>query len=79
MGFFKIKKIKRGIRHYWTLKAVRKKLGLTGKSRHFRQLKRGLHNAKSKAKEYLTYEQPTSASTVYQYSGKTLSQMTGGV
>ena len=80
MGLFKINKIKRGLRHYMSMKAVRKKLGLIGKSRHIRQLKRGLHNLGSHANGSYSFDQPTSATTVgYQYQGKTLSQLSGGV
>lgn len=70
-------KLLRGLKHYQSLKAVRKKLGLTGKSRHFRQLKRSLSGLTSSLHEQL---QPVSASSVgYQHNARTLSQLTGGV
>lgn len=73
-------KLLRGLKHYASLKAVRKKIGLTGKSRHFRQIKRSFKGLLDRGKSYLAYDQPVSASTVgYQHQAKTLSQMTGGV
>lgn len=41
-----LKNPKRAVRHYVSLKAVRKKLGLTGGSRHIRQLKRSFKSDK---------------------------------
>lgn len=73
---FKLSKIKRGVKHYYTMKALRKKLGLTGSSRHIRQLKRGLSGF-SGSGSVVSPSQPTSASYVHQ--PRTLSQMTGGV
>lgn len=59
------------------MKAVRKKLGLTGNSRHVRQLKRGLKTFANPG-SVVSSSQPTSAVS-YQYQPRTLSQMTGGV
>ena len=71
----KLSKVKRGIKHYLSMKAARKKLGLTGSSRHFRQLKRSLKGLGSGS--VVSSSQPTSAVT-YQHQPRTLSQMTGG-
>lgn len=59
------------------MKAARKKLGLTGNSRHIRQLKRGLKGVVNTG-SVVSSSQPTSAMT-YQHQPRTLSQMTGGV
>lgn len=70
-----LKKAKRALRHYVSMKAVRKKIGLTGKSRHIRQIKRSLSPG-----SVLASPVSTSASTEgYRYNPRTLSQLTGGV
>ena len=74
---FKLSKVKRGIKHYYTMSALRKKLGLTGNSRHIRQLKRGFKSLSGNG-SVVSSSQPTSAAT-YQHMPRTLSQMTGGV
>lgn len=67
----------------WGLKqkASRKltrKLGISGRSKWMRQLKRGFKNGFSSGS--LSTSQPVSASTVgYQHNARTLSQLTGGV
>lgn len=72
MSFFK--KAKRAVKHYLTMKAARKKLGLTGGSRHFRQLKRSLRGGA------VAPSVSTSAYTEgYMHRPRTLSQLTGGV
>lgn len=57
-------------------KSIRKRLGLTSKSKWLRQVKRSLGIGSRPV-----YSQPVSASDLggYQYNGRTLSQLTGGV
>lgn len=72
MSFFK--KAKRAVKHYMTMKAVRKKIGLTGKNKFFRQLKRGL-----KGRSVLSSPVSTSAVTEgYQYQPRSISSLIGG-
>ena len=57
-------------------KSIRKRLGLTSKSKWVRQTKRSLGIGNSVA-----YTQPVSASDVggYQYNGRSVSQLMGGI
>lgn len=60
-----------------TNRKITRKLGVSGRSKWMRQLKRGFKNGFSSG---LSTSQPVSASTVgYQHNAKTLSQLTGGV
>ena len=58
-------------------KNIRRKLGLTSKNKWLRQLKRRVKGYTG-ASSAVASSVPTSAST-YQYQGRTLSQLMGGV
>lgn len=70
----KFSKIKRAVKHYLSMKAARRKVGLHGKSKFLRQLKRSLKPS------VVASPYSTSATTEgYRHSASTLSQLTGGV
>lgn len=70
-----LKKAKRAVKHYLTMKAARKKLGLTGKAKFLRQFRRGLRGGLS-GSAVLGGSVPTSASN---FQSRSISQLMGGV
>lgn len=73
MSFFK--KAKRALKHYFTAKALRKKIGLTGKNKFMRQLKRSLRGRTGQQMALGGY-QPTNA---VNYQPRTIASLMGGV
>lgn len=77
MGWKSIYKAgKRVLANRKVAKSIRKRLGLTSKSKWLRQTKRSFGLGKGVA-----YSQPVSASDLggYQYNGRSVSQLMGGV